>query len=150
MAAQAWARKLAGRTRGPDRRPPSRDDEITGGTMPGSLMACWQPRGGRTGAYLADLVAGYAGRAHSEPRRVGDRRLGGRMLLATQRNQSSSGVTREYPPYCRTAFSVALAIFWRMHSEAQLLGTVAPGHDEYERGLRDRPPTRAVRTLRQL
>jgi hypothetical protein len=32
----------------------------------------------------------------------------------------------------RAAFSVALAIFWRMHSEAQLLGTVAPGHDEYE------------------
>ena len=42
----------------------------------------------------------------------------------------------------RTAFSVALAIFWRMRGEVQQLGTVAPGHDEYGNeygsGLRDR------------
>jgi hypothetical protein len=38
----------------------------------------------------------------------------------------------------RTAFSVALAIFWRMRGEKQPR-TVAPGHDKYDSGLRDRP-----------
>ena len=39
----------------------------------------------------------------------------------------------------RTAFSVALAIFWRMRGEVQQPRTVAPGHDKYYSGLRDRP-----------
>jgi hypothetical protein len=39
----------------------------------------------------------------------------------------------------RMAFSVALAIFWRIRGEVQQLGTVAPGHDKYDGGLRDRP-----------
>src|SRR5207248_10106418 len=39
----------------------------------------------------------------------------------------------------RTAFSVALAIFWRMRGEVQRAGTAAPGHKKYGSGLRDRP-----------
>ena len=39
----------------------------------------------------------------------------------------------------RTAFSVALAIFWRMRGEVQQPRTVAPGHDKYYSGLRGRP-----------
>ncbi len=41
----------------------------------------------------------------------------------------------------RTAFSVALAIFWRLRGELQQPGTVTPGHDAYNCGLRDRRPT---------
>jgi hypothetical protein len=44
----------------------------------------------------------------------------------------------------RTAFSVALASFWRMRGEVQQPGTVAPGHDKNDSGLRGRgvaPPT---------
>jgi hypothetical protein len=37
------------------------------------------------------------------------------------------------------AFSVALAVFRRMYGEVQQPGTVAPGHDKYDSGLRDRP-----------
>src|SRR6266700_5477786 len=40
----------------------------------------------------------------------------------------------------RTAFSVALAIFWRMRGEVQRAGTIAPGHERHGSGLRDRPP----------
>jgi hypothetical protein len=39
----------------------------------------------------------------------------------------------------RTAFSVALVVFWRMRGEVQQLGTAASGLDRYESGLRDRP-----------
>jgi hypothetical protein len=39
----------------------------------------------------------------------------------------------------RTAFSVALAIFWRMRGEVQRAGTVAPDHERYGSGLPDRP-----------
>ncbi len=35
-----------------------------------------------------------------------------------------------------------IAIFWRMRGEVQQYGTVAPGQEEYESGLRDRPPCR--------
>jgi hypothetical protein len=38
-------------------------------------------------------------------------------------------------------FSVALAIFRRMHGEAQQPRTVAPGSERYESDLRDRPST---------
>ena len=38
----------------------------------------------------------------------------------------------------RTAFSVALAIFWRMRGEVQQTRTVAPGHDKNDSGLRGR------------
>ena len=36
------------------------------------------------------------------------------------------------------ACRVGLAIFWRMRGEIHQHGTVAPGHDRYESGLRDR------------
>ena len=47
----------------------------------------------------------------------------------------------------RTAFSVALAIFWRMRGEVQQPKTIAPGHDKNDSGLRGRPADfEAVRT----
>jgi hypothetical protein len=39
----------------------------------------------------------------------------------------------------RTAFSVAVTIFWRMRGEIQQAGSVASGHDRYESGLRTDP-----------
>jgi hypothetical protein len=37
----------------------------------------------------------------------------------------------------RTAFSVALAVLRRMHGGVRLQGTVTPGHERYDSGLRD-------------
>ena len=41
----------------------------------------------------------------------------------------------------RTAFSVALAIFWRMRDEVQQTTTVAPGHDKNDSGRGVAPQT---------
>src|SRR6202012_3584443 len=54
-----------------------------------------------------------------------------------------------------TAFSVSLAICWRVRGEVQLPRALAPGHDKCDSDLRDRPSTpvapysRAEHTLAQ-
>ena len=50
----------------------------------------------------------------------------------------------------RTVFSVALVIFWRMCGEVQQSGSVVPGRERYESGLRDRPALSGSRTLASL
>ena len=60
---------------------------------------------------------------------AGDRRDSRRSVLK-QSLRSGSLEAR------RTAFSVALAIFWRMRGEVQQPRTVASGHDRNDSGLR--------------
>jgi hypothetical protein len=60
-----------------------------------------------------------------------------------EREQCRRSVLKQslrYDPFDahRTAFSVALASFWRMCGGLQQSGTVPPGHDRYRSGLRDR------------
>jgi hypothetical protein len=44
------------------------------------------------------------------------------------------------------AFSVALAIFWRMRGEVQRAGTIAPSHEGVGAVCGTAPPTQAVRS----